>query len=968
MKNTLFDYPKLTSKLAVLLMALPVSGAFAAYDYVSAVSAYDVDTSTVTFLTNDVKPATLNASGLAKVGTASDTNDNYIGWTGTPARAITLYWNLAGLSDTAGTLGDINVGDDETVTSTSSSCYNTLTVADYITIHLDSVAVGDGAFDDDNILVDATKPANYNTMTVTGAAYSAAEAKLVPTTLALEGVLSIGELGNHNTLKILDGAKVTADNNLLIGLADVNNLTYGCNNSVVVSGSVSASVLGYTETAPSTLKAKGMSLGSYGSNNSLTLADKAVADISGGPVLVGAVGDNNSLSISGGASLTANGMMVFGYMPDSTGNTLTLNKATLTHASASYWLTIGEFGSNNSLTATDSTISSKGIIVGNGDYASGDAAVDGTKGYVASEGNGNTLLVKDSLLKLTSSLYIGLHGSNNTGTISGSGLYSAWTDAGSTPDGKVQHDEISTGIHHLSVGIGRVGADSPENYLAFGSNNALTIDDASAFKVTTDIMVGEYGSRNSLSVKDGSVGSAANLFIGNGCSDNAAFGCNNSVTLTGEGTKLTTSSSSSYGVYLGLSGSNNKMVVSAGATFAAEGVDNVYIGYGFESTASADNSAFGCGNSLIVTGEGSSASITSTKDVILGCYGSNNKIEVSDKAKLKVLANLTIGEKALQFGTVLAPKNIYSQGNQIAVSGGATLTVTGSLTVGAKGIKNSLTVTGEDSYLEVSAGSASIGAGDETSILFGSGNSVTVSNKAVFVARSINVGAYSTGWGASDNSLTIENGAIVVARSISLNNTAGANNVLKLKNGMLALEGKGPYLYEHSWEEIFVTGFTNIDAGYHFPESGFIDAGAIQVWDANAGKYVTAKASDISLKYYSSETEAKAATGYTGLAGYTIVTQSNDLSRLAWAGDVYDAGNGSYCSSWYGWFYNDAAYGDYIMSYNNYAWQYVTPSSTPQDTYLYDYSLNTWLYTNSTYFQNKWFYNYTTKEWVQLGK
>ncbi len=56
------------------------------------------------------------------------------------------------------------------------------------------------------------------------------------------------------------------------------------------------------------------------------------------------------------------------------------------------------------------------------------------------------------------------------------------------------------------------------------------------------------------------------------------------------------------------------------------------------------------------------------------------------------------------------------------------------------------------------------------------------------------------------------------------------------------------------------------------------------------------------------------------------------------------------------------------MSYNNYSWQYVSPSSTPSSAWIYDYSLASWLYTDQTYFQNNWVYNFAKSEWQQLGK
>jgi hypothetical protein len=952
------------TKLALLLLAIPASGAFAAADYSTLISSLG------NFSVNDVKPDTLLAGGSTKLGTASDPNVNHIGWSTPPAQQVLVEWTDSGLVF-AGVKAPLVLG--------GLSSYNTLDIDDVVKLNVGTLMMGQGALiggtGEDAALVDTTKLANNNVLNVSDAGYQTIGSSNVSTMLRLtatSGTNYVGRYGNNNVVNITDGAQLTANSTgLVIGASDAKNPTYGCNNAVNVSGSVSVTVLGHEGTIASYFTAAGLKVGDYGSNNSLNVSDKASSYV-GGDLHLGEMGDNNAITIASTASLTVGGTIDIGCMPDATGNALTLDGSELIHSSVIDRIVVGRFGSNNSFTATDSTISSRGIIVGYGDYSIGDAAADGTKGYVASEGNGNSLSITDSLVKLHNVLVIGINGSNNTGTISGSGLYSEWTDAGTTPDGKVQFDEISVSIGSISLGIGMAGADSSEDLTALGCNNSLTIDNASAFKAG-DILVGNAGSGNSLTIQGGTIGSVSNVFVGNGDTTLTAYGSNNSFTLTGKDTKLTGNAVLGNGLGVGTVGSNNKVLVSAGATLITVGsADTSYIGLGFASTATVDNSAFGCGNSLTVTGEGSSASITANDTLILGYYGSNNKIEVSDKAKLTILGDFHIGANASQFGTVLNPKNIFSQGNQVVVSGGATLTVSNDIFLGNLGINNSMVVTGEDTYVQ--ADDITVGHGSPDSVLFGCGNSLEVTDNAVLVGDSISIGRnLASDYCGSNNTLTVSNGGIVVSTGYVVpNDFSGTNNIVRIKNGTIALPGKVLGGSKITWEDLIVNGFITSVKGSSYSElvdgTSFVDKGAIQIWDATAGKYVTAKAADLSIKYYSSETEAKAATGYTGLAGYTIVKQANDLSRLAWAGDVYDGGNGSYCSSWYGWFYNDASYGDYIMSYNNYSWQFVDPSSTEQNVYLYDYSLSAWLYTNSTYFENKWFYNFTTKAWVQLGK
>jgi hypothetical protein len=969
---------KLTSKLAVLLMTLPVTGTFAAYDYSSTVSAYNSGTSKATYAANDVLKATLAASSVTKAGTSTDLNTNYIGWSVTPTQAINLYWTTTGLADTAATADDFTIGGAVASGTTASSSFNTLTVADYVTVGAVNLAIGTGSLvggsGTDKALVDTTKPANSNAVTVTGAAYqSATPSGIVATTLNLSGAITVGTYGNGNALGIASGAHVTASGALSVGISDANNTTYGSNNSVSIDGKVSVSVVGYTGSSVSTLTAVGGDIGTYGSNNTLTVSNNGVLNLGIGSLMVGRYGKGNSVSASSGASILAQGEIITGAKPSATANSMTLDNATLSGTTTlpTGFFYVGLFGSSNTFAATKSTIYSSNVYVGYGDDEKDkDNPYDGTEGYVASEGSNNTASVTSSTIRTAGNVTVGLYGSGNTATISGSSLYSVWTDAGATPDGLVQLSEITTGIATLNVGCGYNPSSETTDYTAFGSNNALTIDNASVFSVTGCIVVGDQGHGNKLDIKGGTKGYAAqDVMLGMGNSYGTAYGSSNEMTLTGTGTSLGLGGD----IYFANYGSNNAITISGGAALTvAKSLAN--FGYGFESTATVDNTAYGSSNVVTVTGKDSSLTITNSHedDIWIGYFGSNNQLVIADKASVSIDGSdctVTLGYYGEELGNVINSNRVYSHGNKISVSGGASFSVADTLVVGADGINNALDITGADSAVTI--GNYLVIGNGSNGATYGSGNTLTVSNDAALIVPMLAVGSFKDS-SSSNNTATISSGAVVVVtKAFKINNYDGEKNALRLNGGMLALKGKGLDIdyATVTWADYIFNGYVYEDKiADQITGVSLVDMGSIEVWDASTSSYVKAKKSDLSLKYYASEAEAVAATGYAGLAGYSVLTQANDLSRLAWAGSVYDAGSNVYCSSWYGWFYNDAAYGDYIMSYNDYAWQYVAPDSTPDSTYIYDTKLGAWLFTNQTYFENKWVYNYATSAWQKLGE
>jgi hypothetical protein len=954
-----FHCPR-SSKLALALLALPYCGSLAAYNHSSTL------TDATTLSTNLVTKDTLAATGLDAVGTAEAPNTNYIGWANTPTKNVYLYWNTTGLSTTSGTLDSLVIGGAVTATSSASSSFNSLTIDDYLEINVQDISIGSGSLGTGDLAstVDVTKPANNNALTFSGAAYYPTLEGFVRTMLITDGDCDIGGFGNHNSVSVSGGGYLSVYGIITLGTSDKNNPDYGCDNALSVSGSVISDILNFTDSAKSTVSTLGLVVGDYGSRNTASFSDNALLSLPGTDtslIKVGVHGDSNRLTITDSA-ISLKNYCTIGAMPGASKNCITLTHSIFQNPVAAPFvsLLVGQYGDENRFLMTDSTLKTNSIIIGLGDDSVGDAALDGTSNYEVEEGCSNLFKTEDSLIRMnnTSSIMLGQYGSRNEATFICCGIYSAWTDAATAEnpdgDGKVQYSEITAGIADITIGKGRYNA-TIENSAFFGSSNNMTLSDTAA--VTDTLNVGLYGSVNTLTLRQGSVLHVKQtVTIGEGGDPEFTTGMGNTIAAYDEGTLVKVENGLSMGHY----GSHNILVVTGGADAVIK--SNLILGEGVPFSAEIDNTLPGAANLLGAIGEGSTISIESSNPVYIGKHGSANRLALANKALCTIDADdIILGDSAAELGNVLESNKVYSEYNRISVSS-ATFRTNALITVGNLGCNNGLSIYGEDSYAEI--GGLVIGQGNTDSPAFGSGNEVRVRDGAVLVTGNLSVGAKGSGR-SSDNSLQLLDGAVVVVNgSLRVNSTSGSNNHIAIRNSIIALKGKGPGT-GISWEDVIINGYSNI-GNKPAPTTSLVDAGAILVWNFTANDLVTATKADLTLTYYSSEADALKATGYAGLAGYTILKQSNDLSRLSWAGDVYDGGNGSYCSSWYGWFYNDAAYGDYIFSYNNYAWQYVDPSSTVDDVWIYDYSLSTWFYTNIEYFQDHWIYNCETSTWQKL--
>lgn len=272
----------------------------------------------------------------------------------------------------------------------------------------------------------------------------------------------------------------------------------------------------------------------------------------------------------------------------------------------------------------------------------------------------------------------------------------------------------------------------------------------------------------------------------------------------------------SGGAYLGLSESNyNFLLIGSGSTLNSS---DGRIGSGATSHY----------NIAHVVGDGSSWMIGNRLDV--GNSGTNNHLSVEEGGHVSV--------KWAYVGS-----DASAQNNSLSVLGsGSTMTVTSDLMLGSNGSNNALNV----GY----GGSLSTGVAD---IGFESGSD---NNEArvygVGSTWSLRQLAIATYYDAAGNSLTIEDQGLVRISGFSdmedaLTINTAADNFLNFNSGFLAIEGDATDLI-----------------------AGLIADGAFRFSDGST--WTIGTTDDFLYGYFADEADAFAFSGYSDLAGYTIVT------------------------------------------------------------------------------------------------
>ena len=428
-----------------------------------------------------------------------------------------------------------------------------------------------------------------------------------------------------------------------------------------------------------------IAVGSVGSTNSVTVNSGGSLNNSG-DLYVG-WGGKAELSINGG-SVYNDGKGVIGYM-----NTLTRGAVTVSGGS---WhngnnLMVGWGGASNSL-----VISNGGsVTAGNGGTYVGyyNMNID-SNAY-------NSVLVTGSNSVLDSSLdgmKIGFRVNSSTVTVSNGGKLYGNNDT----IGRIANSNslIVTGPNSLYSNSWDLTIGSGDG--TYGKNNSMVISNGGQANIAGGVTVGQY---------DGDTG--------------------NSILVTGTNSKLVTDG----GLLIGYTGSSNSMVISNGGQVTSSGSDGSGIGWSGDST-------MGIGNSVLITGAGSSWTVANGLWNGYTAWGtlltvSNGGQLVTDQAYLGVLGgsnNSIMITGAGSFWSNSADINIGGYGNYQADDG---MGGSGTITVGTGGslISESIVIAGGSN----SAGTLNVGtlgASDTNvtltarTIAFGSGSGTLNFNQA----------------------------------------------------------------------------------------------------------------------------------------------------------------------------------------------------------------------------------------------
>jgi hypothetical protein len=434
------------------------------------------------------------------------------------------------------------------------------------------------------------------------------------------------------------------------------------------------------------------------------------------------------------------------------------------------------------------------------------------------------------------------------------------------------------------------------------------------------------------------------------------------------------------GLYVGNKGSDNTLKILSDADVDI-GENSVWIG-----CASSNNA-------VLVDGAGSTLDVSQYEgsSIFVGLDGSDNSLTVSNEAKVWTY-DLTLGG--------YTPKN-NGTGNTITVTGyDSLIDVTHYCVVGAgtgngaPGTNNSLTVANGGSFYVI-GGDFDLSGGSKAS------NKVTVTgaNSILDVHGTLTVdGRY--------NRLTATSNGRITCLNLKLNNfnikvlasgagasiaTAGSLNIpdddnVTIDDGALVKVGDAdddtlslddPYHQDSGRYIRFSEGYLAWYGNRADAIKALADAGRILIRNNVTLMWDKAAYSDLKVAYYSAsqETDAKAATGFTGLAGYTVVTGGHKLTpnqswyKCSWYGggfyasnDAFDQGGWVYHFT-HGWqfIYEDSAY-DGV-----YAWDFglgFTVTSQILYPYIYSYTYGRWFYYKSGSYPNRVLWDYKAGGWV----
>ena len=492
-------------------------------------------------------------------------------------------------------------------------------------------------------------------------------------------------------------------------------------------------------------------VGNITSNNQLVVQNFGTLLTNVNELVVGFDGSSNSLVISNGGSA----VNTFGYIGIATNSS---NNSVLVTGEDSDLLNSGNFYVGDSGSSNSLVISNGGSVVN-------------TIGFIgtATTSSNNSVLVAGTNSRWTnnSGLFVGQDGSSNSLVISNGGSV----------------------VNTFGV-IGAASTSSNNSVLVTGTNSN---GDRSTWTNSADLNVGYNGDSNSLVVSDGGAVNASIIYAG------FQPGANHNQVIVGSNSTITTT-----GLFdIGHLGSSNSLVITNGG-------DVVIGANGSPGGSSIGSFAPGVGNSVEVTGPGST--LSNAGIFYVGFVGTDGLLTVSNQGSFNT-DNLTVGNAGdsnrvviADGGNVLVRSNLVisalagATDNSVSINSGQLTVTNGTLNVGAGGL-GTLNVSG--GTVRVSNLVATNGA---NSVINFTGGTIVSSGTTISNAVDFLIG----GTSGSGAEFVAQGGTHLIRQNLWVGDNGSGNRLIISNGGTVAnADGYIGYAAGSSNNSVMVTG-TNL--------------------------------------------------------------------------------------------------------------------------------------------------------------